>query len=102
MKNAGGLTLTARALTAGKEYSGPITLFGRLHMATYLPVAFDNGLRGAVFVGIDYNSADPMLALAKQMDYIVIGVGSAAANGTSSWILMTNESAAAPVTVSPS
>ena len=65
----------ARALTAGKEYSGPITLFGRLHMATYLPVAFDNGLRGAVFVGIDYNSADPMLALAKQMDYIVIGVG---------------------------
>ena len=65
----------ARALAAGKEYSGPITLFGRLHMATYLPVAFDNGLRGAVFVGIDYSSADPMLALAHQMDYVVIGVG---------------------------
>ena len=68
----------ARALVAGKEYSGPITLFGRLHMATYLPVAFDNGLRGAVFVGIDYSSADPMLALAHQMDYVVIGVGVAA------------------------
>ena len=65
----------ARTLVAGKEYSGPITLFGRLHMATYLPVEFDNGMRGAVFVGIDYSSADPMLALAHQMDYVVIGVG---------------------------
>lgn len=68
----------ARALAAGREYSGPITLFGRLHMATYLPVAFDNGMRGAVFVGIDYSSADPMLTLAHQMDYVVIGVGIAA------------------------
>lgn len=65
----------AHALLAGKAYSGRITLFGRLHMATYLPVAFDNGLRGAVFVGIDYNSADPMLTLSHQMDYMVIGVG---------------------------
>jgi len=65
----------ARALTAGQEYSGQITLFGRLHMATYLPVSFDNGMRGAVFVGIDYNSADPMLTLSHQMDYVVIGVG---------------------------
>ncbi len=65
----------ARALQAGKEFSGHITLFNRLHMATYLPVAFGNGTRGAVFVGIDYGSADPMLALAHQMDYVVIGAG---------------------------
>ena len=65
----------ARALEAGQEYSGPITLFDRLHMSTYLPVAFDNGVRGAVFVGIDYGSADPMLALSRQMDYVVIGAG---------------------------
>ncbi len=44
-------------------------------MSTYLPVAFDNGARGAVFVGIDYGSADPMLALSRQMDYVVIGAG---------------------------
>lgn len=65
----------ARALDAGNAYSGHITLFNRPHMASYLPVAFDNGTRGAVFVGIDYGSADPMLALAHQMDYMVIGVG---------------------------
>ena len=65
----------AQALLAGREFSGHITLFNRLHMATYLPVSFFNGLRGAVFVGIDYGSADPMLALAGQMDYMVIGVG---------------------------
>ena len=65
----------AKALAAGQEYSGHITLFNRLHMATYLPVSFPNGRRGAVFVGIDYGSADPMLTLAKQMDYVVIGVG---------------------------
>lgn len=65
----------AIALQAGRDFSGHITLFNRLHMATYLPVSFDNGTRGAVFVGIDYGSADPMLALAKVMDYIVIGVG---------------------------
>lgn len=65
----------AAALMAGREYSGQITLFNRLHMSTYLPVAFDNGVRGAVFVGIDYGSADPMLALSRQMDFVVIGVG---------------------------
>lgn len=65
----------AKALKAGQDYSGQITLFNRLHMSTYLPVSFDNGTRGAVFIGIDYNSADPMLALAHQMDYVVIGVG---------------------------
>lgn len=65
----------ARTLEAGREYSGQITLFDRLHMSTYLPVAFDNGARGAVFVGIDYGSADPMLALSRQMDYVVIGAG---------------------------
>lgn len=65
----------AQALAAGRDFSGHITLFNRLHMASYLPVAFDNGTRGAVFVGIDYGSADPMLALAGQMDYMVIGVG---------------------------
>ena len=65
----------ARALAAGQEYSGHITLFDRLHMSTYLPVAFDNGARGAVFVGIDYGSADPMLALSRQMDFVVIGAG---------------------------
>jgi len=65
----------ARALEAGREYSGLVTLFDRLHMSTYLPVAFDNGVRGAVFVGIDYGSADPMLALSRQMDYVVIGAG---------------------------
>ena len=42
----------AKALAAGRDYSGQITLFNRLHMATYLPVAFDNGPRGAVFVGV--------------------------------------------------
>ena len=67
----------AKELKAGREYSGHITLFNRLHMATYLPIAFDNGTRGAVFVGIDYASADPMLALAQRMDYVVIGVGAA-------------------------
>ena len=65
----------AKALAAGREYSGQITLFNRLHMSTYLPVSFDNGTRGAVFVGIDYGSADPMLTLAHQMDYMVIGTG---------------------------
>ncbi|WP_153109821.1 Cache 3/Cache 2 fusion domain-containing protein [Propionivibrio limicola] len=65
----------AKALKAGKEYSGQITLFDRRHMSTYLPVSFQDGTRGAVFVGIDYGSADPMLALASQMDYLVIGVG---------------------------
>lgn len=65
----------ARSLMAGREYSGPITLFDRPHMATYSPVSFGNGTRGAVFIGIDYGSADPMLALAHQMDYMVIGTG---------------------------
>lgn len=65
----------AKALKAGNQYSGPITLFNRPHMATYTPVSFPNGTQGAVFIGIDYNSADPMLALAYQMDYMVIGVG---------------------------
>lgn len=65
----------ARALQTGQAYSGHITLFNRLHMSTYLPVAFANGVQGAVFVGIDYSSADSMLALARQMDYVVIGVG---------------------------
>lgn len=65
----------AKALKAGKEYSGPITLFNRLHMSTYTPVDLPNGIHGATFIGIDYNSADPMLALAYQMDYMVIGVG---------------------------
>lgn len=65
----------AKALVAGREFSGHITLFNRLHMASYVPVAFENGTRGAIFIGIDYNSADPMLALAHQMDYVIIGAG---------------------------
>ena len=65
----------AKALAAGQTYTGPITLFNRPHMATYLPVSFANGPRGAVFVGIDYGSADPMLTLAHQLNYVVIGVG---------------------------
>lgn len=65
----------AKSLSAGQEYSGRITLFKRLHMASYVPVSFDNGTRGAVFVGIDYGSADDMLALAHRMVYVAIGVG---------------------------
>ena len=68
----------AQALRAGHEYSGHMTLFNRPHMTTYLPVALANGALGAVFVGIDYGSADPMLLLAKQMDYMVLAVGAAA------------------------
>ena len=65
----------AKALAAGQPYTGQITLFKRLHMATYLPVAFENGTRGAVFVGIDYGAAAEMLALARLMVGIVIAVG---------------------------
>ncbi|SFN88668.1 Hpt domain-containing protein [Formivibrio citricus] len=65
----------ARSLLSGQAYSGPITLFKRPHMATYLPVIFDDGTRGAIFIGVDYTSAAPMLALARQMDYVVIGAG---------------------------
>ena len=65
----------ATALTAGKEFSGQVTLFKRPHMASYLPVSFANGTRGAVFVGIDYGSADDLLALAHRMVYIVAAVG---------------------------
>lgn len=65
----------ARALASGTAYSGHIVLFERLHMATYVPVQFSEGIRGAVFIGVDYASADPMLALSKQMDYLVLGVG---------------------------
>ena len=65
----------AKALSAGQEYTGPITLFKRPHMASYLPVQFDNGVKGAVFVGIDYGSADDMLTLAHQMVYLAIVVG---------------------------
>jgi len=65
----------AKALSSGQEYSGPITLFKRPHIASYVPVSFDNGTRGAVFVGIDYGSADDMLALAHRMVYIAITVG---------------------------
>src|ERR1035437_6931203 len=61
-----------KALIAEREFSGQITLFKRLHMASYLPVSFVNGTRGAVFVGIDYGSADDMLSLAHQMVYVVI------------------------------
>ncbi|WP_373973747.1 Cache 3/Cache 2 fusion domain-containing protein [Chitinibacter sp. SCUT-21] len=65
----------AIALRAGKAYSGPIVLFKRPHMTTYLPISFPNGVKGSVFIGIDNQSADPMLALARQMDYIAVGVG---------------------------
>jgi methyl-accepting chemotaxis protein len=65
----------AKALSAGSEFSGQITLFKRLHMASYLPVALANGTRGAIFVGIDYGSADDMLKLAQQMVYVVVAVG---------------------------
>lgn len=68
----------ARALESGNPYSGHIVLFNRLHMATYVPVQFEGVVRGAVFIGIDYASADPMLALSKQMDYLVLGVGAVA------------------------
>ena len=65
----------AKALAAGREFSGQVTLFQRLHMASYLPVSFANGTRGAIFVGIDYSSADDMLALAHRMVFVVIVVG---------------------------
>lgn len=65
----------AKALAAGQEFSGQVTLFNRLHMATYVPVALENGARGAAFVGIDYGSADEMLLLAHKVIYVVIGVG---------------------------
>ena len=65
----------AQALAAGREFSGQVTLFQRLHMTSYVPVSFPNGTRGAIFVGIDYSSADDMLALAHQMVYVVIAVG---------------------------
>ena len=65
----------ARALKQGQTYSGSITLFHRPHMATYIPVSFKNGPQGATVVGIDYSSADSMLLLAKQMDYVAYGVG---------------------------
>ena len=64
-----------KALAQGQPYTGSIMLFDRPHMATYLPVSFNNGTRGAVFIGIDYQSADPILERARQMDYVVIGVG---------------------------
>ena len=65
----------AKALVAGREFSGQTTLFHRLHMASYLPVSFANGTRGAIFVGIDYSSADEMLELAHRMVCVVIAVG---------------------------
>ncbi|MBE9608561.1 Cache 3/Cache 2 fusion domain-containing protein [Chitinilyticum piscinae] len=65
----------AQALKAGKTYVGPIELFGRPHMATYLPVQFANGVKGSVYIGVDYQSADPMVALSRQMDWMVLGVG---------------------------
>ena len=68
-------SLAAKALLSGKDYSGPITLFGRPHMATYLPVSLTDDRRGAVFVGIDYNSADDMLEVAQQMVLVVTAVG---------------------------
>ena len=68
-------SLAAKALFSGKDYSGPITLFGRPHMATYLPVTLANDKQGAVFVGIDYNSADDMLEVAQQMVLVVSAVG---------------------------
>jgi len=64
-----------KALAAGKDYSGGIVLFERPHYVTYTPLSFPDGTVAAVFVGIDYSSADSMLALATQMDYVVIGVG---------------------------
>lgn len=66
---------SAAALAVGRSYTGKTFLFGRQHMATYLPVSLKNGVKGAVFVGIDYASADPMLLLARHIDYIVIGTG---------------------------
>ena len=65
----------AKALAAGSEYSGQVTLFKRPHMASYVPVSFANGTRGAVFVGIDYGSADDMLGLAHRMVYVITLVG---------------------------
>jgi len=65
----------AKVLSTGQEYTGPITLFKRRHMASYVPVSFDDGTRGAVFVGIDYSSADDMLVLAHRMVYVTIVVG---------------------------
>jgi len=65
----------SNALKAGHQFSGYITVYSKLHMTTYLPVSFDNGTRGAIVAAIDYGSADPTLALARQMNYVVIGVG---------------------------
>ena len=65
----------AQALTAGREFVGQILLFKRPHMASYVPVSFPSGKRGAVFVGIDYGSADDMLGLAHRMVYVITLVG---------------------------
>ena len=63
----------AKALAQGKTYSGPIELFKRPHIATYLPLTLGNGQPGAVFVGIDYGSADEMLQVSHRM-VLVIGM----------------------------
>ena len=68
-------TLASKALFSGRDYSGSIDLFGRPHMATYLPVSLSADRKGAVFVGIDYSSADDMLAVAQQMVLVIGGVG---------------------------
>jgi len=72
-----GSTPAAEALRSGRAYSGPITLFGRPHMATYLPVHLADDKQGAVFVGIDYDSADDMLAVAQRMVLVAAVVGAA-------------------------
>lgn len=64
-----------KALRAGKAYSGTASVLGRPFMTTYLPVVLENGKKGAVGVGIDYNSSDPTLAFSRQMDFMVLGVG---------------------------
>lgn len=68
-----------KALSANQSYSGPITLFNRPHMATYLPVSLPGGNRGAVFVGVDYSSVDDMIVVAGRMAWVVAIIGLAGA-----------------------
>ena len=66
----------AKALTQGTPYSGPIELFKRPHIATYLPLTLGDGQQGAVFVGIDYGSASELLQVSHRM-VLIIGIAGA-------------------------
>jgi methyl-accepting chemotaxis protein len=64
-----------RALSQGQAYTGQIELFKHPHVASYQPVTLPDGRRGAVFVGVGYDSANGMVKLAKRMSLIVALAG---------------------------